>query len=241
MFPALKPGFTRDSPRPGLVEGRSWAWPARHGTPAQHHPRDCGAPPCPPRPSRGSTLGSVLSSAPHSFLSSRTIGDRMGEAKASGNLGNTLKVLGRFDEAVVCCQRHLDIAQEQGDKVGRRRWPGAPAGTGPRGHHPGSRAPRLGWVPEDTTQRPGCPSWEEDGERSLFRNKGASGSRRGHGAEPRAPVFHVRSSLTDLPTASTNSACHCGARGRRDWRWLWEEAWVERLCWAPDGCSVSSR
>lgn len=42
----------------------------------------------------------------------------MGEAKASGNLGNTLKVLGRFDEAVVCCQRHLGIAQEQGDKVG---------------------------------------------------------------------------------------------------------------------------
>lgn len=41
----------------------------------------------------------------------------MGEAKASGNLGNTLKVLGRFDEAIVCCQRHLDIAQEQGDKV----------------------------------------------------------------------------------------------------------------------------
>ncbi|MEJ1271816.1 hypothetical protein NN561_002662 [Cricetulus griseus] len=47
----------------------------------------------------------------------RTIGDRMGEAKASGNLGNTLKVLGRFDEAIVCCQRHLDIAQEQGDKA----------------------------------------------------------------------------------------------------------------------------
>lgn len=45
----------------------------------------------------------------------------MGEAKASGNLGNTLKVLGRFDEAVVCCQRHLDIAQEQGDKVDG--WP----------------------------------------------------------------------------------------------------------------------
>lgn len=49
--------------------------------------------------------------------SSRTIGDRIGEGKASGNLGNTLKVLGRFDEAVVCCQRHLDISQEQGDKV----------------------------------------------------------------------------------------------------------------------------
>lgn len=44
----------------------------------------------------------------------------MGEAKASGNLGNTLKVLGRFDEAIVCCQRHLDIAQEQGDKVSGR-------------------------------------------------------------------------------------------------------------------------
>uniref|UniRef100_A0A8C2CW87 G-protein-signaling modulator 2-like n=1 Tax=Cyprinus carpio TaxID=7962 RepID=A0A8C2CW87_CYPCA len=51
----------------------------------------------------------------------RTTGDRLGEAKASGNLGNTLKVLGRFDEAVVCCQRHLDIARELGDKVGQAR------------------------------------------------------------------------------------------------------------------------
>lgn len=51
------------------------------------------------------------------LYSPRTIGDRIGEGKASGNLGNTLKVLGRFDEAVVCCQRHLDISQEQGDKV----------------------------------------------------------------------------------------------------------------------------
>lgn len=47
----------------------------------------------------------------------RTIGDLLGEAKASGNLGNTLKVLGRFDEAVVCCQRHLDIARDISDKV----------------------------------------------------------------------------------------------------------------------------
>lgn len=47
----------------------------------------------------------------------RTIGDLLGEAKASGNLGNTLKVLGRFDEAVVCCQRHLDIARDINDKV----------------------------------------------------------------------------------------------------------------------------
>ncbi|NXC13473.1 GPSM1 protein, partial [Corythaeola cristata] len=51
----------------------------------------------------------------------RTIGDRIGEAKASGNLGNTLKILGQFEEAVVCCQRHLDISQEQGDKVGEAR------------------------------------------------------------------------------------------------------------------------
>ncbi|XP_073908933.1 G-protein-signaling modulator 1 isoform X3 [Castor canadensis] len=57
----------------------------------------------------------------HDLLLARAIGDRMGEAKASGNLGNTLKVLGRFDEAIVCCQRHLDIAQEQGDKVGEAR------------------------------------------------------------------------------------------------------------------------
>lgn len=49
---------------------------------------------------------------------SRTIGDELGEAKASGNLGNTLKVLGRYNEAVVCCQRHLDITRAVFDKVG---------------------------------------------------------------------------------------------------------------------------
>lgn len=47
----------------------------------------------------------------------RTIGDLVGEAKASGNLGNTLKVLGNFEEAIVCCQRHLDISRELNDKV----------------------------------------------------------------------------------------------------------------------------
>uniref|UniRef100_A0A8C2CYQ4 G-protein-signaling modulator 2-like n=1 Tax=Cyprinus carpio TaxID=7962 RepID=A0A8C2CYQ4_CYPCA len=57
----------------------------------------------------------------HDLTLTRTTGDRLGEAKASGNLGNTLKVLGRFDEAVVCCQRHLDIARELGDKVGQAR------------------------------------------------------------------------------------------------------------------------
>uniref|UniRef100_A0A673YVU7 G-protein-signaling modulator 2-like n=1 Tax=Salmo trutta TaxID=8032 RepID=A0A673YVU7_SALTR len=57
----------------------------------------------------------------HDLTLTRTIGDQMGEAKSSGNLGNTLKVLGRFDEAVVCCQRHLDIAMDLNDKVGQAR------------------------------------------------------------------------------------------------------------------------
>lgn len=47
----------------------------------------------------------------------RTLGDKPGEAKSSGNLGNTLKVMGNFDEAMICCKRHLEIAREMGDKV----------------------------------------------------------------------------------------------------------------------------
>lgn len=47
----------------------------------------------------------------------RTIGDQPGEAKASGNIGNTLKVLGRFDEAIFFCQNHLDISRILHDKV----------------------------------------------------------------------------------------------------------------------------
>ncbi|XP_006789052.1 G-protein-signaling modulator 1b isoform X1 [Neolamprologus brichardi] len=65
--------------------------------------------------------GKALEYHRHDLTLARTIGDRIGEGKASGNLGNTLKVLGRFDEAAVCCQRHLDISQEQGDKVGEAR------------------------------------------------------------------------------------------------------------------------
>uniref|UniRef100_A0A665TGC8 G protein signaling modulator 2 n=2 Tax=Echeneis naucrates TaxID=173247 RepID=A0A665TGC8_ECHNA len=57
----------------------------------------------------------------HDLTLTRTIGDLLGEAKASGNLGNTLKVLGRFDDAVLCCQRHLDIARDLSDKVGQAR------------------------------------------------------------------------------------------------------------------------
>nr|CAG4636141.1 EOG090X05CB [Eubosmina coregoni] len=57
----------------------------------------------------------------HDLTLARTMGDRLGEAKASGNLGNTLKVMGRFDEAVLCCKRHLDISRELTDKVGEGR------------------------------------------------------------------------------------------------------------------------
>lgn len=57
----------------------------------------------------------------HDLTLARTIGDRLGEAKASGNLGNTLKVLGNFDEAVLCCERHLEISRELYDKVGEAR------------------------------------------------------------------------------------------------------------------------
>lgn len=95
------------SPRPGPAEAGPWA---------AHCTQGLVLPPL-PGPLAGLNPGRFIL-VPHSFLPSRTIGDRMGEAKASGNLGNTLKVLGRFDEAIVCCQRHLDIAQEQGDKVG---------------------------------------------------------------------------------------------------------------------------
>ncbi|CAG2193176.1 GPSM2 [Mytilus edulis] len=41
----------------------------------------------------------------------RTLGDMIGEAKASGNLGNTLKVL----------QKHLEISRQLSDKVGEAR------------------------------------------------------------------------------------------------------------------------
>ncbi|NWH38880.1 GPSM1 protein, partial [Chloropsis hardwickii] len=81
----------------------------------------------------------------------RTIGDRIGEAKASGNLGNTLKILGQFDEAVVCCQRHLDISREQGDKVGEAR---ALYNIGNVYHAKGKH---LSW---NTAQDPGCLSQE---------------------------------------------------------------------------------
>ena len=53
----------------------------------------------------------------HDLTLARTLDDRLGEGKASGNLGNTLKVLGKFDEAIFCCSRHLDISRELKDQV----------------------------------------------------------------------------------------------------------------------------
>lgn len=46
----------------------------------------------------------------------RASGDRLGEAKASGNIGNTLKAMGKFDEAMAFCRRHQDIAKELGER-----------------------------------------------------------------------------------------------------------------------------
>ena len=45
------------------------------------------------------------------------MGDRIEEAKASGDIGNTLKSFGKYEEASLCCQRHLDISKELNDKV----------------------------------------------------------------------------------------------------------------------------
>ncbi|KAG5442041.1 hypothetical protein CSKR_112025 [Clonorchis sinensis] len=46
----------------------------------------------------------------------RLINDTDGEAKASGNLGHTLKTLGRYDDAIKCFNRQLDIARQAEDQ-----------------------------------------------------------------------------------------------------------------------------
>lgn len=50
----------------------------------------------------------------------RTLSDKLGEAKACGNIGSALKALGQFDESVACCRMQLDIAREISDKVSVR-------------------------------------------------------------------------------------------------------------------------
>lgn len=49
------------------------------------------------------------------------MGDKLGEAKSSGNLGNTLKVMGKFDEAVIYCKIHLDLSKELKDQLSEGR------------------------------------------------------------------------------------------------------------------------
>ena len=51
------------------------------------------------------------------FCRYRTIGDRIGEAKAHGNIGNTLKVLDVYDDAMTHCEQHLSLTRQLHDKV----------------------------------------------------------------------------------------------------------------------------
>ncbi|KRZ72961.1 G-protein-signaling modulator 2 [Trichinella papuae] len=51
----------------------------------------------------------------------RAVGDRRSEANASGNLCNTLKALGKYDEASLCGKRHLELARSLQDKTGEVR------------------------------------------------------------------------------------------------------------------------
>lgn len=50
-----------------------------------------------------------------------SVGDEVAEAKACGNLGNTFKMLGKFDEAAIYCRRYLEISRKLHDKVGEGR------------------------------------------------------------------------------------------------------------------------
>ena len=47
----------------------------------------------------------------------RQMGDKLGEAKACGNIGSALKAMEQFDEAIACCRMQLDLARELGDRV----------------------------------------------------------------------------------------------------------------------------
>ena len=47
----------------------------------------------------------------------RSMGDKLGEAKACGNIGSALKALGQFDESIACCRMQLDLARGIADKV----------------------------------------------------------------------------------------------------------------------------
>lgn len=47
----------------------------------------------------------------------RKMGDKLGEAKASGNIASALKALGQYDESIACCMMQLDLARTISNKV----------------------------------------------------------------------------------------------------------------------------
>lgn len=51
----------------------------------------------------------------------RDMGDKLGEAKACGNIGNALKAMGQYDESIACIRMQLDLAREVSNKVSLKR------------------------------------------------------------------------------------------------------------------------
>lgn len=47
----------------------------------------------------------------------RKVGDKLGEAKASGNIGSALKAMGQYDESIACCRMQLALARDISNKV----------------------------------------------------------------------------------------------------------------------------
>uniref|UniRef100_A0A5S6R0X2 G-protein-signaling modulator 2 n=2 Tax=Trichuris muris TaxID=70415 RepID=A0A5S6R0X2_TRIMR len=56
-------------------------------------------------------LNKALEYQRYDLMLARAVSDVDGEASASGNIGCTLKALGRYDEALRCCQRYLELSQ----------------------------------------------------------------------------------------------------------------------------------
>jgi len=48
----------------------------------------------------------------------KEIGDRAGEGRAYGNLGNTYRSLGDYQKAIDYHEKHLKIAKQIGDQAG---------------------------------------------------------------------------------------------------------------------------
>ena len=48
----------------------------------------------------------------------KEVGDKAGERRAYGSLGNASHSLGNFPKVIEYCERHLQIAKEVGNKAG---------------------------------------------------------------------------------------------------------------------------